>query len=209
MKKKDLLELLVDIEEDGIVDEILQGTDLYKSRLSLDSFKDLVATDKEFKSFLDSEKDKHADKVLKTFKANNLEKLIEAEVLKRTGKTETPEQKAIRELQEQLANMGKEKEKAERIAKYKDVLVKKKIPSQLSDFILGEDDDITDANINIFEDAMKTYVESKVKERLKDSKYTPPKSGEKKMTRDEFNKLTLVEKQKLYDDNPNILDELG
>ena len=33
MKKKDLLELLVDIEEDGIVDEILQGTDLYKSRL--------------------------------------------------------------------------------------------------------------------------------------------------------------------------------
>ena len=56
---------------------------------------------------------------------------------------------------------------------------------------------------------MKTYVESKVKERLKDSKYTPPKSGEKKITRDEFNKLTLVEKQKLYDDNPNILDELG
>ena len=209
MKKKDLLELLVDIEEDGIVDEILQGTDLYKSRLSLDSFKDLVATDREFKSFLDSEKDKHADKVLKTFKANNLEKLIEAEVLKRTGKTETPEQKAIRELQEQLANMGKEKEKAERVAKYKDVLVKKKIPSQLSDFILGEDDDVTDANINIFEDAMKTYVENKVKERLKDSKYTPPKSGEKKMTRDEFNKLTLVEKQKLYDDNPNILDELG
>ena len=209
MKKKDLLELLVDIEEDGIVDEILQGTDLYKSRLSLDNFKDLVATDREFKSFLDSEKDKHADKVLKTFKANNLEKLIEAEVLKRTGKTETPEQKAIRELQEQLANMGKEKEKAERIAKYKDVLVKKKIPSQLSDFILGEDDDVTDANINIFEDAMKTYVESKVKERLKDSKYTPPKSGEKKITREEYNKLTLAEKQELYNKNPNILDELG
>lgn len=209
MKKKDLLELLVDIEEDGIVDEILQGTDLYKSRLSLDSFKDLVATDKEFKSFLDSEKDKHADKVLKTFKANNLEKLIDAEVLKRTGKNETPEQKAIRELQEQLANMGKEKEKAERIAKYKDVLAEKKIPSNLTSFILGEDDEVTEANINIFEDAMKTYVENKVKERLKDSKYTPPKSGEKKMTRDEFNKLTLVEKQKLYDDNPNILDELG
>ena len=209
MKKKDLLELLVDIEEDGIVDEILQGTDLYKSRLSLDSFKDLVATDREFKSFLDSEKDKHADKVLKTFKANNLEKLIEAEVLKRTGKTETPEQKAIRELQEQLANMGKEKEKAERIAKYKDVLAKKKIPSQLSDFILGEDDDVTDANINIFEDAMKTYVENKVKERLKDSKYTPPKRGEKKITREEYNKLTLAEKQELYNKNPNILDELG
>ena len=209
MKKKDLLELLNDIEEDGNVDEILQETDLYKSSLTLDNFKQKVATDREFKSFLDSEKDKHADKVLKTFKANNLEKLIDAEVLKRTGKNETPEQKAIRELQEQLANMGKEKEKAERIAKYKDVLAEKKIPSNLTSFILGEDDEVTEANINIFEDAMKTYVENKVKERLKDSKYTPPKSGEKKMTRDEFNKLTLVEKQKLYDDNPNILDELG
>ena len=209
MKKKDLLELLNDIDEDGNIDEILQETDLYKSSLTLDNFKQKVATDKEFKSFLDSEKDKHADKVLKTFKANNLEKLIDAEVLKRTGKNETPEQKAIRELQEQLANMGKEKEKAERIAKYKDVLAEKKIPSNLTSFILGEDDEVTEANINIFEDAMKTYVESKVKERLKDSKYTPPKSGEKKITRDEFNKLTLVEKQKLYDDNPNILDELG
>lgn len=209
MKKKDLLELLNDIEEDGNVDEILQETDLYKSSLTLDNFKQKVATDREFKSFLDSEKDKHADKVLKTFKANNLEKLIDAEVLKRTGKNETPEQKAIRELQEQLANMGKEKEKAERIAKYKDVLAEKKIPSNLTSFILGEDDEVTEANINIFEDAMKTYVENKVKERLKDSKYTPPKSGEKKMTRDEFNKLTLVEKQKLYDDNPNILEELG
>lgn len=209
MKKKDLLELLNDIDEDGNIDEILQETDLYKSSLTLDNFKQKVATDREFKSFLDSEKDKHADKVLKTFKANNLEKLIDAEVLKRTGKNETPEQKAIRELQEQLANMGKEKEKAERIAKYKDVLAEKKIPSNLTSFILGEDDEVTEANINIFEDAMKTYVENKVKERLKDSKYTPPKSGEKKMTRDEFNKLTLVEKQKLYDDNPNILDELG
>ena len=209
MKKKDLLELLNDIEEDGNVDEILQETDLYKSSLTLDNFKQKVATDREFKSFLDSEKDKHADKVLKTFKANNLEKLIDAEVLKRTGKNETPEQKAIRELQEQLANMGKEKEKAERIAKYKDVLAEKKIPSNLTSFILGEDDEVTEANINIFEDAMKTYVENKVKERLKDSKYTPPKSGEKKMTREEFNKLTLVEKQKLYDDNPNILEELG
>lgn len=209
MKKKDLLELLNDIEEDGVIDEILQETDLYKSSLTLDNFKQKVATDDSFKKYMESSNDKHFDKALKTWKANNLEKLIEAEVLKRTGKTETPEQKAIRELQEQLANMGKEKEKAERIAKYKDVLVKKKIPSQLSDFILGEDDDVTEANINIFEDAMKTYVESKVKERLKDSKYTPPKSGEKKMTRDEFNKLTLVEKQKLYDDNPNILDELG
>ena len=45
MKKKELLELLNDIEEDGTVDEVLQETDLYKSSLSLDNFKQLVATE--------------------------------------------------------------------------------------------------------------------------------------------------------------------
>ena len=34
-----------------------------------------------------------------------MQKLIEAEVLKRTGNNETPEQKAIRELQEKLDNL--------------------------------------------------------------------------------------------------------
>ena len=156
MKKKDLLELLNDIDEDGNVDEILQETDLYKSSLTLDNFKQKVATDDSFKKYIESSNDKHFDKALKTWKANNLEKLIDAEVLKRTGKNETPEQKAIRELQEQLANMGKEKEKAERIAKYKDVLAEKKIPSNLTSFILGEDDEVTEANINRYEDASKT-----------------------------------------------------
>ena len=38
---------------------------------------------------------------IESFKKNGMQKLIEAEVLKRTGKNETPEQKAIRELQEE------------------------------------------------------------------------------------------------------------
>ena len=45
MKKKELLELLNDIEEDGNVDEILQETDLYKSSLTLDNFKQKVEND--------------------------------------------------------------------------------------------------------------------------------------------------------------------
>ena len=159
MKKIELLNLLNDINDDGNIDEILKETDLYKSSLTLDSFKELVAGNEEFKRYIESSNDKHFDKALKTWKANNLEKIVEAEVLKRTGKNETPEQKAIRELQDQLASMGKEKEKAERIAKYKDVLAKKKIPSQLTDFVLGNDDETTEANITLFENSMKEYVE--------------------------------------------------
>ena len=209
MKKQELINLLVDIEDDGNIDEILKETDLYKSSLSLDNFKNLIAEQDDFKRFIESSNDKHFDKALKTWKANNLEKLIEAEVLKRTDKTETPEQKAIKELQEQLASMGREKERAERVAKFKDKLAEKKIPSQLTDFILGEDDDRTEANITLFENSMKEYIEKQVNARLKNSSHIPPKSGKTKITREEYNKLPLVEKQKLYNENPNILKDLG
>ena len=209
MKKIELLNLLNDINDDGNIDEILKETDLYKSSLTLDNFKELVAENEEFKRYIESSNDKHFDKALKTWKANNLEKIVEAEVLKRTGKNETPEQKAIRELQDQLASMGKEKEKAERIAKYKDVLAKKKIPSQLTDFILGNDDETTEANITLFENSMKEYVEKQVISRLKNSSYVPPKGGKVNMTKEQYNSLSFVEKQKLFNENPNIVNELG
>ena len=209
MKKSELINLLVDIEDNGNVDEILKETDLYKSSLSLDNFKSLVAEKDEFKKYIESSNDKHFDKALKTWKANNLEKLVEAEVLKRTGQAETPEQKSIRELQEKLASMEKEKVRAERIAKFKDKLAEKKIPSQLTDFILGDDDDTTEANITIFENSMKDYIETQVTKRLKSSSHIPARNSKTQITREEYNKLPLVEKQKLYSENPNVLNECG
>lgn len=208
MKKQELLNLLTDINEDGNIDEILKSTDLFKSALSFDNIKPLFTSDEAFKSYLDSEKDKHYAKALTTWKANNLDKIIQAEVQKATNKDETPEQKKIRELEERVNQSEKQRAKAERVAKYKDELAKKKIPSNLTDFILGEDDEVTEANINLFEEAMKSYVDSEVNARLKESKYTPPTSGKSKMSKTEFSKLNLIEKQKLYEENPNIYSEL-
>ena len=180
MEKRELIDLLAEIEDDGNIDEILKDTDLYKSALEFENIKPLFASNDDFKSFLDSEKDKHADKALKTWKANNLDKIIQSEILKATQVKETPEQKAIRELEAKLDAMSKEKEKVERQAKYKDILAKKKIPSDLTDFILGEDDEVTDSNITRFEEAMKTYIDEKVSAKLKESAYVPPKSEIKK-----------------------------
>jgi len=106
-----------------------------------------------------------------------MQKLIEAEVLKRTGKNETPEQKAIRELQEKLSNMEKEKTRAEMVAKYKDVLSSKKIPSSMIDFLLGQDEETTGANIELFQNGMQEYIDSQVKTRLGASEYVPPTQG--------------------------------
>ena len=106
-----------------------------------------------------------------------MQKLIEAEVLKRTGKDETPEQKEIRELKERLDKADKEKAKAEMISKYKDVLTEKKIPSNMIDFLLAQDEETTGANIELFQNSMKQYIDSEVKAKLGDSEYTPPTNG--------------------------------
>ena len=43
MEKRELLELLAEIEDDGNVDEILKDTDLYKSALEFENIKPLFA----------------------------------------------------------------------------------------------------------------------------------------------------------------------
>lgn len=178
MLKSELLDLLKDIQDDTDIDEIVS-----QNYLNLDNFKKKLE-EAEFKSFMDSEKDKHSAKAIATaldnFKKKDMQKLIDAEVLKRTGDNETPEQKRIRELEEQFANLQKEKAKSEMISKYKDVLTEKHIPTNLIDFLLGEDDDLTNANINLFENSMKEYIDNKVNDRIKDSSYIPPKGDNKK-----------------------------
>ena len=178
MKKSELLELLKDINEDEDIDDVIS-----QNYLNLDNFKNKIDEDKNFKSFMDSEKDKHSAKAIATaldnFKKKDMQKLIDAEIIKRTGENETPEQKEIRELKQKFADLEKEKAKSEMISKYKDVLTEKHIPTNLIDFLISDDDELTNANIEIFENAMKEYINAKVEDRIKDSSYVPPKNENK------------------------------
>lgn len=208
MLKSELLELVKDIDDNTDIDEVVS-----KNYLTLDNFKSKL-DESEFKSFLDSQKDKHSSKAIATalenFKAKDMQKLIDAEVLKRTGNNETPEQKQIRELQQQFEALQKEKTHAEMVSKYKDVLNEKKIPSQLVDFLLADDEDITNANIDIFENSMKTFIDSKVEERMKDTSYIPPenKGDTKAITKEEFLKMDLIKQSNFANENPELYQEI-
>ncbi|AKP44670.1 Uncharacterised protein [Clostridioides difficile] len=178
MLKKEVLELLKEIEDDAEIDSLLQSTDLFKSasdkKLTIEEFRELINNDANFKAIIDNEKNKYHSEALENFKKKDMQTLISAEVLKRTGANETEEQKAIRELRESLDKLKKEKQYAEKVSKYKDILVEKKIPTNLIEYLLSDDDDKTNANIEIFENSMKQYVQSKVDERIKDGSYVPP-----------------------------------
>lgn len=173
MLKSELLVLINEADDNADIDEIILSNGFAKPITDVEGLNKLLESDKSLQGLFD----KKVTTGIENFKKNGMQKLIEAEVLKRTGKNETPEQKEIRELKERLDKADKEKAKAEMISKYKDVLTEKKIPSNMIDFLLAQDDETTEANIELFENSMKQYIETGIKAKLGDSEYTPPTGG--------------------------------
>lgn len=173
MLKSELLVLINEADDNADIDEIILSNGFAKPITDVEGLNKLLESDKSLQGLFD----KKVTTGIENFKKNGMQKIIEAEVLKRTGKNETPEQKEIRELKERLDKADKEKAKAEMISKYKDVLTEKKIPSNMIDFLLAQDDETTEANIELFENSMKQYIETGIKAKLGDSEYTPPTGG--------------------------------
>ena len=173
MLKSELLVLINEADDNADIDEIILSNGFAKPITDVEGLNKLLESDKSLQGLFD----KKVTTGIENFKKNGMQKIIEAEVLKRTGKNETPEQKEIRELKERLDKADKEKAKAEMISKYKDVLAEKKIPSNMIDFLLAQDDETTEANIELFENSMKQYIETGIKAKLGDSEYTPPTGG--------------------------------
>mgnify|MGYP000586462777 CR=1 FL=1 len=195
MLKKDLLKLIENIEDEASVDEVLSKSDfaksLLQSGLTLNAFKEKM-NEPEFKSFLDSIKDKHFEKALETWKSNNLQTIINDEVLKATGKKKTPEQLKIEELEKRMLESEAKAKKAERIAKYKDVLAEKKIPMEMIEYFLTDDDETTMTRIDNFKTFVDDIVNTSVKEKIASGSYTPPgENGSGDFTVDDIAKMMM------------------
>lgn len=195
MLKKDLLKLIENIEDEASVDEVLSKSDfaksLLQSGLTLNAFKEKM-NEPEFKSFLDSIKDKHFEKALETWKSNNLQTIINDEVLKATGKKKTPEQLKIEELEKKMLESEAKAKKAERIAKYKDVLAEKKIPMEMIEYFLTDDEETTMTRIDNFKTFVDGIVNTRVKEKIASGSYTPPgENGSGDFTVDDIAKMMM------------------
>ncbi|NFK66141.1 DUF4355 domain-containing protein [Clostridium botulinum] len=176
MFKKDLLKLIENIEDEGSVDEVLSQSDFAKSLLSsgltLDAFKE-KENDTEFKSYLDSIKDTHSTKALETWKANNLNKMVEAELLKRNP-SKTPEQLKLEEMEQRLNESEKQRKLSDQKSRIKSDESYKGIDSKIIDLLVNEDEEITKANLALYVEGNKPFIQSEIEKRLKDNQYTPP-----------------------------------
>lgn len=177
MTKAELLALLKDVEDDNSeVDEILKGTDFAKSMLNIDNFKSLISTDKDFRSFMDSERDKYHAKALDTWKSNHLQKLVDEKV-KELYPEKDEKDIELQKLNQKIAEMEARanREKLRNIALK--TASEKKLPSDLIDYFIGQDEESTLSNLEKLEKTLSTHVEGRVKETLKDESYQPPKGG--------------------------------
>lgn len=173
MTKKELLELIKDLEDDDSITEVITKSELANEFGGLDIFKKKIEEDKEFKSFIDSIKDKHASKSLETWKEHNLDKLID-EKIKEIYPEEDPKDLELKRLQQEMENMKREAQREKLMNKALKMATEKNLPTDLVSYFVGKDEDTTIENIETFENIYTETLENAVKERIKGETYEPP-----------------------------------
>lgn len=182
MNKSELLEIIKDLKEDDIVNEMFKGTDIeqtFKISPTLDMFKEKLKNDKEFKSFLDSEKDSHYAKALKTMKENGTwEKEFKNELsAKYPDLIADPVQKRIAELEKQLEDERKANERKDLLSQAVKYATEKGLPLNFVDKFLGDDLEGTKANLDGLADEWSKGLEKLTDEKLKLNAYIPSANG--------------------------------
>jgi len=195
MKKTDIAKLIESLKDEDDINDLLKGTDIestFKTEPTLDVFKTKL-NDKDFKSFMDSEKDTHATKHLETWKTNNLQTLINDEVLKATGKKKTPEQIKIEELEKKFNDKEIENQQLANQSKIKDLLTQTGFdPTKTLEFFNTSNIENIETSVGNFKSIIDELVNSGVKSAIADGNYTPPgENGAGVLTADDIAKMMM------------------
>lgn len=177
MKKSELLNLVSSLENDDNVLEILKNNEQLKSlqEVNFDSVKSYLENKEDGKMYLQKFADSKVTAGIKTWKDNNLQKLIDKAVLDATGKNKEPWQI---EMDKMRAEMEQEKAlnaKILRESKAKDLLTAKGLKTELLTYInLGDDDESMNNTINNLSVFVNDIVSDQVKTVMASGSYTPP-----------------------------------
>lgn len=166
---------------------------------TLEVFKGLANTNVDFKSYMDSEKDKHSAKNMETWKTNNLNKLVDDEVTKRFPKADpkdvefakykSDQEKANAETKAMIAKMQADSTHKDLANKALQFASEKKLPADLIGYFIGADQETTDKNLEKLMATMAKHDEAIKTEFAKTNSYTPPD--------DKGTAATLTEKEKV------------
>lgn len=174
--------------------------------LTRDNVSEFVEKNEILKSYRDS----FYAKGLETWKANNLKKHVDEEIAK-INPPESPEAKKIRELEERL-NEAEKKARKEALRTFAlSKLSEKKLPTDLIDHLIGDDEQTTTTILQTFEKALDNYKKSVVDEILKEHGREPKESRPDLHTHNPWKKenWNLTEQMKITKTNPELAKTLA
>ena len=202
----DVKEIKQFIEENKDNADVVELVNSFKVEPTLEVFKEKISTDPEFKSFMDSEKDKHHSKALDTWKTNNLDIIVDEKV-KTLYPQDDPkdlEMKRLRQEMEDIKNNATRERMTNLALKKANEL---NIPTELVDFFVASDEDKTLENIERFSKTYTEGIQSTVKAKLEGNGDVVPRSDKFKATKEEIMEVEDgVERKKLIAENIELFN---
>lgn len=125
------------------------------------------------KKYLQPKLDSYHAKGLESWKSNNLSKEVE-KLYKQKHPDADPKDAELAEVKAELERMKRENTRKDLKNKALSYFNEKKLPADLVDFILGDDEESTNANIKRFEKGYSSSLSAAVEAKIKDNSYTPP-----------------------------------
>lgn len=182
MNKKEILDLIKDVDEESSVDEIIMGTDLYKSAQAVESLKadtvqSYLETTEAGKLIAQKIGDKRVTQAQKK-QEEKIKKLVAEGVAKKISEMNPEKSEKDLEIEKLRAELSQSnRTNAEFMQKTE---IRRENPNLTEDVIgilINEDPDITKANVSIFnnyvEKRIKEGIDVGIKERLKSGEYQP------------------------------------
>jgi hypothetical protein len=152
--------------------------------------------------------DSHFSKSLETWKANNLDKIVNERV-ESLFPNETPQAKQMRELQAQIDKINQEKNRAEMATKTLTMLSQEQIPTSFAKFLQGADETTTRANISDFKHEFLTALNGTVDSKFKQFGHQPQTQQTQQTEKTvDPSKMSYSERMALYNSNPNEYNRL-
>ena len=152
--------------------------------------------------------DTHFSKSLETWKANNLDKIVDERV-SALFPNETPQAKQMREMQRQIDAINKEKENALMATKTLNILAEEGLPNSFAKFLQGNDEASTRANVQEFKFEFTSALNGSVDSKFKQFAHQPQtQTTEAKPANTDVSKMSYADRMALYNSNPKEYERL-
>ncbi len=167
----------------------------------------LSFTQEELDALIQKHADKRVSQAMKTAEKKQEAKIREAQKLAQMSATEKYEyelnqrEQAIAEKEKQLALLENKNEASK-------ILADKGLSVSLVDFVVAEDAETMNSNIQLLESEFKKCVKAEVEKRLATS--TPKKNLplDETLTKETFSKMSVLQQAEIYRNNPDLYNRL-